>query len=378
VSPDTVELPAPAGGLGRRRARRRLATGLVVVVLAGAGGIAVVVSDPFSGGRASGGGAAANAAPTSLAQVTRRSLTARTQVSGTLRFAGGYSVVSGAAGVATALPHVGRVIRRGQVAYRLGSEPVVLLYGSTPAYRALKQGMSGPDVQQLNANLVALGYAAGWALEPSSDAFGAATKYALERLQAALGVKETGRLDLGRAAFLPGPARITKVLATLGGTIQPGAVIAEATTTRREVLVDLDASRQTSVKAGDRVTIALPNGRTTPGVVTSVGKVASSSGQSASATVPVHIAPRRPRATGSLDRATVQVAITTARARRALVVPVTALLALAGGGYAVETVDARGAHHLVRITLGLFSEADGLVQVSGALSPGQRIVVPGS
>jgi hypothetical protein len=59
-----------------------------------------------------------------------------------------------------------------------------------------------------------------------------------------------------------------------------------------------------------------------------------------------------------------------------LIIPVNALLALAGGGYAVETVDARGVHHLVAVTTGLFDDADGLVQVSGALSPGDRVVVP--
>jgi hypothetical protein len=61
----------------------------------------------------------------------------------------------------------------------------------------------------------------------------------------------------------------------------------------------------------------------------------------------------------------------------ALSVPVNALLALAGGGYAVEIVDADGIHHLAPVSLGLFDDADGLVQVSGAgLSAGQHIVVP--
>ena len=44
--------------------------------------------------------------------------------------------------------------------------------------------------------------------------------------------------------------------------------------------------------------------------------------------------------------------------------PVDALLALAGGGYAVEVAEGR-VHHLVAVTLGLFDDAEGLVQVSG-------------
>jgi hypothetical protein len=89
------------------------------------------------------------------------------------------------------------------------------------------------------------------------------------------------------------------------------------------------------------------------------------------------VAPNDPAATGSLDQAPVQVAITTASAKRALVVPVSALLALADGGYALEVVAAGGTHHLEAVNLGLFDDANGLVQVSGAeVQRGQRVVVP--
>jgi hypothetical protein len=72
----------------------------------------------------------------------------------------------------------------------------------------------------------------------------------------------------------------------------------------------------------------------------------------------------------------VNVSITTESVEGALVVPVDALLALAGGGYAVEVAEGR-VHHLSAVTLGLFDDADGLVQVSGrGLSAGQRVVVP--
>jgi multidrug efflux pump subunit AcrA (membrane-fusion protein) len=76
----------------------------------------------------------------------------------------------------------------------------------------------------------------------------------------------------------------------------------------------------------------------------------------------------------------VSVSITTASVKDALVVPVNALLALAGGGgYAIEVVDAAGAHRLVPVTLGLFDDAEGLVQVSGSgVRAGQRVVVPAS
>jgi hypothetical protein len=61
----------------------------------------------------------------------------------------------------------------------------------------------------------------------------------------------------------------------------------------------------------------------------------------------------------------------------ALAVPVTALLAQSSGGYTVEVVGPRGTNHLVPVSLGLFDDADGLVQVTGSeLAAGQDVVVP--
>ena len=89
------------------------------------------------------------------------------------------------------------------------------------------------------------------------------------------------------------------------------------------------------------------------------------------------VTPSLPAATGKWDQAPVQVGITTARVRDALTVPVTALLAQSGGGYAVEVVGAGARNHLVPVSLGMFDDADGLVQVtSPSLAAGQEVVVP--
>jgi hypothetical protein len=143
------------------------------------------------------------------------------------------------------------------------------------------------------------------------------------------------------------------------------------------VSLELDAAEQSAVAVGDPVTITLPDNSTTPGVVTSIGTVASSSQSGGSPTVPVTVRPLDASATGSIDQAPVDVAITTGSVSNTLVVPVDALLALAGGGYAVEEVSSTGHHQLVGVSLGLFDDADGLVQVSGpGLAAGQRVVVP--
>jgi hypothetical protein len=160
----------------------------------------------------------------------------------------------------------------------------------------------------------------------------------------------------------------------------PGPVLA-ITSTARQVKVALDASQQASVKKGDQVTITLPDSQTTPGRITYVSSVATSpsskAGEEESApTIEVDATPTDPAATGHLDQAPVNVSITTESVHDALVVPVDALLALAGGGYAVEVAEGR-VHRLEAVTVGLFDDADGLVQVSGhGLSAGQRVVVP--
>ena len=86
--------------------------------------------------------------------------------------------------------------------------------------------------------------------------------------------------------------------------------------------------------------ITLPDTSTTTGRVVSVGRVAIAGAQGGSTTVAVAVELDHPSAAGRLDQAPVQVSITTASVDGALVVPVNALLALAGGGYGLELVDA--------------------------------------
>jgi peptidoglycan hydrolase-like protein with peptidoglycan-binding domain len=278
----------------------------------------------------------------------------------------------------TMLPAVGQVLRAGQALYAIDSKPCLLLYGSVTAWRAFIAGMApGPDVAELNTNLRSLGYG-----NAAGDTFSSATRTAIMSLQRAHGLAQTGELLLGAVVFKPGAVRVTSVQPTLGAAAQPGIVLA-VSSTERQVTISLDAAQQASIKVGDRATITMPDNSTTPGVVSAVGSVATtpadSNGQSQSPTVDVELTPSDPAATGHLDQAPVQVSITTASVKNALVVPVNALLALAGGGYAVETVAATGAHQLVAVGLGLFDDSQGLVEVTDTkLVAGRHVVVPAS
>jgi multidrug efflux pump subunit AcrA (membrane-fusion protein) len=377
---ERADFAESGGGLSPlRRGRRRFVIVAVVLLLIAAGALAAVggLFDGSGGSSESGG----NGSATSLATVQRRTLSQTTQFNGTLGYAGSYRVLGRSPGTVTWLPKAGQVIRDGQVLYRADEAPVVLLYGATPAYRALAEGATGTDVAQLNHDLVALRYLERVEVDSAWDEFNWATRAGVEKLQDYLGVDQTGELSLGDVVFLPTAARVTSVQAGLGAPAT-GPVL-QASSTTRTVSVALDPDLQSKVRAGDRVTITLPDGSTTPGRVTSVGKVATlssnNSGRSDSGpTVPVQIRPTDPSATGSLDQALVEVTITDQTVHNVLAVPVYALLARSGGGYTVEVVASDGTH-LVRVRQGLFDDAAGMVQVSGpGLAVGQRVVVPGN
>jgi Putative peptidoglycan binding domain len=323
--------------------------------------------------------------------------------------------------VYTWLPAVGDIIKQDQPVCSLSNEPVPLLYGSIPAYRAFYVGMSdGADVAELTRDLIALGYGDGLA---HSDRYSAATAAAVERWQQARGLPVTGEILLGEVVFEPGPIQVTSVTPSVGQSVGGGGgggggsgsggggsggggssgggsggggsggggAVLSATSTTRQVSIALDTSQQSQVAVGDQVTITLPNNQTTPGVVSLVGTVAptpptgsssassssSSNSGSSSPTITVLVNPTDPAATGTWDQAPVNVAITSGSVTNALAVPVAALRAQPGGGYAVEVAGAGGFHHLVAVNLGLFDDAAGLVQVTGtSLVVGQHVVVP--
>lgn len=281
----------------------------------------------------------------------------------------------------TSLPAAGAVLHRGSSVYSLDGHPVPLFYGSIISDRALYLGVSdGADVAELQANLIALGFGDGIT---ASGHFSAATERAVERWQTSLGITPTGVVAIGDFVVELGAIQVDSVSAGLGQSAQPGSSVLTATSTKRVVTIALDSAQQSEVKVGDPVTITLPNNNTTPGVVSSVGTIATSSSSASgttgdgSSTVAVVVTPTDPAATGDYDQAPVEVAITNASVSSALVVPVDALMALASGGYALEEIGAGGVHHLVAVTLGLFDDADGLVQVNGSgVAAGKKVVVP--
>ena len=362
-----VEPAAP-----RRRKRALLAAAPVgVVVLA----VVVWLVAPGSG---RGEGAARGAVGTATTPVTRQDLVARTDTDGALGYSGGTAVTNRLQGTVTALPEVGSVVDRGQSLYSVDSRAVPLLFGEIPAWRRLGAGMhDGADVRQLEANLVALGFA-GEAQVKVDDHFDSATAAAVRRWQKALGVDQTGAVELGEAVFLPGAVRVAERPVAKGDAAGPGSPVLKVTSTTRAVKVELDAAKQTTVEAGDEVDVKLPSGRTTEGRVASVGTVAKTTGSppSTRSVIEVVVTLDDPAAAGNVDEAPVKVGFVSDSRKGVLAVPVNALLALREGGYGVRVVEGPTSR-IVPVTTGLF--AKGMVEVGGeSLAEGQQVEVPAS
>jgi peptidoglycan hydrolase-like protein with peptidoglycan-binding domain len=350
--------------------RRRFLLGVAGLALVGAvpGALALRGGDDHRA--AAEGTPDAHASGRSTAKVAKRDLAERADVAGTLGYSDSRALSLGGHGTVTALPAVGTVVDRGGQLAEVDGKSVLLLFGDRPLWRALAEGVDdGPDVEQLEANLIALGYSTESRLGPN-EKWTAATTTAVKAWQKALGIEQTGTIEPGQVLFQPGPLRVAQHLVEVGG--QAAAPVLQVTGTTQSVRVNLVAKKQALVHQGDAVQVVLPSGSAVAGSITSVGTVAEAAqGGQGDPTIPVVVALTDPAAAGGLDQAPVTVKITITSASGVLAVPVQALLALAEGGYAVERVTGTTTE-LVGVTLG--AAADGFVAITGAIAAGDEVV----
>ena len=354
------------------RRRAVLSSGAALVVAAGAG----------AGWWLQGAPAAPSAAshvPTGSITVARTDLSTTNVVSGTLGFVGTYRVYSVVTGTVTWMPQPGQVITRGRPVFAIDNKPVRLFYGSKPAWRSLSAGVTdGPDVRALEANLTALGYSHGLTVD---GRFTQATAAALRRWQHATHQPVTGRLDLGAVTFQPGKMRVTTLGAQVGAPAGGGGgPLVTGTSTTVAVTLAIPVTDSHAVHPNDAVTVIMPAGQSVPGRVTQLSTVAAAPSQddqgrgSQLPTVGATVTLAREVAGAGLDQAPVEVHVTDASVQNVLAVPITALVALAGGGYGLYLLDG-GARRLIGVTTGLFSDTQ--VEVKGAdLREGSKVEVP--
>ncbi|MBF4636281.1 peptidoglycan-binding protein [Agreia pratensis] len=226
----------------------------------------------------------------------------------------------------------------------------------------MSEGMKGDDVLELEQNLSALGY---FSREPDSE-FLAPTTAAVQRWQKAMGLPETGVVTLSSVVFESGPVRIGKVTASLGASVEAGAAVSEVTAPTPSVLVKIPLASQGLASVSAAVSITLPNGTPTTGSVTSIGQpeaAPSKSGETGERVVPVEVALSDLASIGTIQEGPVTVNFTGERHDNVLAVPVDALLAQPGGGFAVESVTHGTKRKVIPVTTGLYQDA--LVEISG-------------
>ena len=192
--------------LHRERPRRSAAAALAAIGVAVLAIAAVVIVDSPGSSK----GASQPPKVAGAATVQRRDLVETDTESGTLGYANQQTVYDRLGGTITWLPAVGQQISPGQALYKVDNAPVILFDGSTPAYRDLSPSDSdGPDILELNRNLVALGFADGQITV--NNTWQAGTTDAVERWQGSVGETETGTIKLGQVVFLPGTQLISSV-----------------------------------------------------------------------------------------------------------------------------------------------------------------------
>jgi peptidoglycan hydrolase-like protein with peptidoglycan-binding domain len=360
-------------GRGNRN-RRRTRVGLTAVAIGACGLVGGSVLTSADPGATAPEVEEADGATTATATVERRDLVERVDESGTLGYADASSVRGHRTGVLTTAVEPGTVLDRGQAGYTIDGRPVPLFFGPLPMWRRLEVGAEGADVAQLEANLVALGFASE-AQTRNDGEYDARTAAAVKRWQEALGVEETGVVELGDVEYVAGPVRVVDAVFEIGEQVGPGAVVLEVSATERVVTVDLDAERQGLVAEGDAVQVELADGSVVPGTIRDVGTVATADESqgpgTGTPTITLTIVLDDPASGGTLDESPVVVKFTRDTAAGVLAVPVRALLALAEGGYAVEVVRPEG-NLLVAVELGSF--ADGYVEIIGDVAEGDTVV----
>lgn len=351
---------------GRRRHVALWVT-LAALVLAGAAaGYWFTVREPTA--EATG----ANTGTGSTTQVTRQTLSATESWNGTLGHGAPFPVLASGAGTITRVAGQESEVTRGTELYRLDERPVIALYGTVPMYRDLASGDTGADVKELETNLSELGYD-GFDVD---DEFTWRTAIAVRAWQDDLGLARTGSVERSDVVFVPASGRVDTVTSAVGSSVTPGTAVLDITGSDQIASVEVDVADRDLVDMGTEVTVGLPGGREVAGTVSSATVTADESDQggaggaggnddgagAADSITKVEVTVTEP-VDDALLGSPVDVVVDVDERADVLAVPVTALLALAEGGYGLEVVAEDGSRSIVPVQTGLF--ADGRVEVTG-------------
>jgi peptidoglycan hydrolase-like protein with peptidoglycan-binding domain len=275
-------------------------------------------------------------------------------------------------GVITWLPAAGADLGAGDTLLSINARPVALLNGATPAWRDLRAGMpDGSDVRQLESSLLALGYGTTSTTYPDAH-WDARTTDAVRAFQQKVGAAPDGVLSLGEVVFTPTDVHVAKVDGHVGGTNDPAAPVVTVQSTDRVVILDVDPLKRDLVTQGAPVNVELPSGDPVHGTITSVSTTLTQNADGKNI-YQVTVTLDDPNQVKSLALAPVTVHYVATVAKQVLAVPVSSIIGVPGGGYAVTVV---AGSTTTRVPVELGTWGDGYVQVTGDLDAGDSVEVP--
>lgn len=340
------------------RSRRPWVVAAVLLVVVA---IAAVVAGLVLSRRQTAAAPPATVAPPELTEVVRTDLSNSLTLQGAVGHGMKTAFTGRKEGTVTALPAVGATVNPGEALYSVNAKPVVLMKGKLPLYRKLDPTVPpGPDVAQLNESLRGLGYLTG-----RGEKYGAETEGAVKRWQKKHGLEQTGALDVGDVVFLPDAVRIAAITGQVGGPAT--AELFSYTSTARAVTAEVDPAKVdvATLKPGAPATVRVSGGRELTGTLGELSPQGEADKQTQTIAVAVD-------GLDGVESGPVQVRVVTESRTGVLAVPVTALLALGEGGYALQVSDGAGTR-LLAVRTGLF--AGELVEVTGeGLEAGMKVV----
>ena len=244
--------------------------------------------------------------------------------------------------------------------------------GSSIATLSFGAHLVGPDVEQLEQALDRLGFTADATLVVD-DVFTPETRAALVEWQLATGQDADGVLHVGDIVVVEAAVRVIAEMAAVGGVVSPGNAVLGVADVEQIVSFDLDAADQSLADVGDSATVVLPNTVKLTGVIEEIATTATTT-PDGDTTFAVTVRLDDPDAVGDLTEAPVDVELVGSSVSDVLAVPVSALVALSDGGYAIEADSGTG-FRLVAAEPGVF--ADGLVEIDVAgVEVGDLVALP--
>lgn len=318
-------------------------------------------------------GPAAGSAPLQTVLVERTTLSANLILSAQLEYAAPTTLVGGT-GILTKLPHPGDFIATGQPLFEVDGRSVLSFAGERPLWRPIESGMSdGPDVQEIEQNLANLGFGENLTVD---NRFTAITERAITAWQKSMGRERTGVIALGDVVMVSGASVRVNAVTALVGASATGPVLSY-TEPGIHGRIRLTADQQTQLVPGMAVSVRLPGGSETPATIGAVDPGGAPTADPAKTTPPsARVDFPDDAVVQGIGLPSLRVTVGIEDAADVLVVPVTALSARPGGGYAVQIERAGGVLLSVPVELGLI--ADSRAEVTGGdLAEGDRVVIAG-